>query len=145
VSTTPSPKTHGPIIHKLESTFTLSEEEKAALSSLPVQITDLRRGQDIVREGDRPLRSFALLESFTCNYKVTGSGRREIVAFHVPGDMPDLQTLHLQVLDFSIATLSPCKVAFVQHEALRSLCQQHPRITMALWRETLIEASVSRE
>lgn len=134
-----------PIIRKLESIITLSDDEKAAVSSLPVQVTEISRGQDVVREGDRPTRSFALLSGFTCNFKVTGTGNRQIAAFHIPGDMPDLQSLHLPVLDFSIATLSLCKVAFIQHEALNNLCEQHSRIGRVLWREALVEASVGRE
>lgn len=134
-----------PIIRKLESIFALSDEEKAALSRLPVQITTIGRGQDIVREGERPTRSFALLDGFTHTYKVIGSGKRQIVAVHVPGDIPDLQSMHLPRLDVSIGTLARCEVVFMQHQILRQLCQQYPRIGAALWRETLIEASVSRE
>src|SRR3712207_4139041 len=67
------------------------------------------------------------------------------MAFHIAGDIPDLQSLHLKVLDNSIGTITPCKVGFIQHEALRDLCLRYPRITSGLWRETLIDASVFRE
>jgi CRP-like cAMP-binding protein len=67
------------------------------------------------------------------------------VAFYVPGDMPDLQSLHLQVLDNSLVTVTPCTVGFIQHEDLRRVCDRYPRITAALWRETLVDASIFRE
>jgi hypothetical protein len=51
-----------PIIAKLESILTLTDEERAAILRLPMQVTTLRADQDIVREGDRPSRSCALLE-----------------------------------------------------------------------------------
>ncbi len=139
------PSNQNPILRKLENLFALSDAEKATLSRLPIMVTDIGQGQDVVREGDRPTRCFALLEGFTCFYKTTGKGKREIVALHVPGDIPDLQSLHLSTLDSSIATLSPCKVAFVQHEAVHHLCREHARIGSALWRELLIEASIGRE
>jgi CRP-like cAMP-binding protein len=98
---------HNLIIRKLESTFRVSDEERAALEALPMQVQAIRADQDIVREGDRPTRCFALLEGFTATYKMTGDGKRQIHSWHVPGDIPDLQSLHLRVLDFSISTLNP--------------------------------------
>jgi CRP-like cAMP-binding protein len=133
------------IIRKLESTFRLSDEERAALEALPMQVQAIRADQDIVREGDRPTRCFALLEGFTATYKMTGDGKRQIHSWHVPGDIPDLQSLHLRVLDFSISTLTPCRVGFIQHEPLRALCRKQPRIMEAFWRETLVDAAIFRE
>jgi CRP-like cAMP-binding protein len=85
------------------------------------------------------------VEGVTCTYKHAAEGKRQIVNFHIPGDAPDLQSLHLTVLDISIGTITPCKVAFVQHEAIRSLCSRFPRIAAAFWRETLIDAAIFRE
>src|ERR671917_1954212 len=99
-----------PLIRKLESIFTLSDDERQALDDLPIQITTLKENQTIVREGDRPSRACLLLEGFNCTYKVTGSGKRQIMAFHIPGDIPDLQSLHLRVLDNSVCTITPCKM-----------------------------------
>ena len=134
-----------PLIRKLESIVSLDENERAAVLNLPLQVMTLRADQDIVREGDRPSRSCALLEGFACTFKVTAEGKRQITAFHIAGDIPDLQSLHLEVLDSSLSTLTPCKVGFIQHEALHDLCDRHPRIARALWRETLIDASIFRE
>ena len=133
------------LVRKLESIFTLSDEDRAALTNLPMQIADIRADQDLVREGDRPTRSCLLLEGFTCNYTITGEGKRQIMAFHVPGDIPDIQSLHLKVLDNSLGTLTPCKVGFIRHEALHELCDRYPRIASAFWRETLIDAAIYRE
>lgn len=101
------------MIRKLESIFRLSDEEKQALQGLPVQLQVLRADQDIVRVGDRPSQCCLLVEGYTCVYKLTTEGKRQIVAFQVPGDMPDLQSLHLKVLDNSLATVTPCTVAFI--------------------------------
>ena len=136
---------HSLMIRKLESIFRLSAEEKQALHALPVQIQLLKPDQDIVRIGDSPSQCCLLIEGYTCVYKLTAEGKRQIVAFHVPGDMPDLQSLHLKVLDNSLATVTPCTVGFIQHEDLRRVCDRYPRITAALWRETLVDASIFRE
>ncbi|MEE1610764.1 Crp/Fnr family transcriptional regulator [Microvirga sp. CF3016] len=133
------------MIRKLESIFPLREEEKQALQGLPVQVVVLEADHDIVRVGDSPSQCCLLLEGFTCVYKLTAEGKRQIMAVHVPGDIPDLQSLHLKVLDNSVATMSQCTVGFIQHDDLRRVCERYPRITAAFWRETLVDASIFRE
>jgi CRP-like cAMP-binding protein len=136
---------YNPLIRKLESIFAITDEERQALDNLPMQMTAVRADQDIVREGDSSSRCCLLLSGFACTYKVTAQGKRQIVSFNLPGDVPDLQSLHLKVLDNSIGTISPCSIGFITHEALRDLCARYPRITAALWRGTLIDASIFRE
>jgi CRP-like cAMP-binding protein len=136
---------YNPMIRKLESVFTLTDDERQALETLPMQVQVIKADQDIVREGDAPSRSCLLLSGFACTYKVTVQGKRQIVSFNLPGDIPDLQSLHLKVLDNSIGTISTCRVGFITHEALWDLCTRYPRITAAFWRETLIDASIFRE
>jgi CRP-like cAMP-binding protein len=138
------PQAH-PLIRKLESIFTLTGEEKQALIDLPMQVQELRADQDIVRERDRVSRSCALLEGFACRYKITGEGKRQILSFHIPGDVPDLQSIHLKTMDHSLQTITRCKVGFITHEAIEDLCRRYPRIAGALWRDTLIDAAIFRE
>jgi CRP-like cAMP-binding protein len=133
------------MIRKLESIFPLLEEERQALQGLPVQVAVVKADQDLVRVGDRPSQCCLLIEGFTCVYKLTAEGKRQIMAIHVPGDIPDLQSLHLRVLDNSVATMSQCTVGFIQHDDLHQVCERHPRITAALWRETLVDGSIFRE
>jgi CRP-like cAMP-binding protein len=136
---------YNPLVRKLDSIFTLTDDERQALLNLPMQVVVIKEGQDIVRAGDRPSRSCLLLSGFACVYKVTGDGKRQIVGFSIAGDMPDLQSLHLEVLDNSVGTLTPCQVGFIAHETLSDLCERYPRITAAFWRETLIDAAIFRE
>jgi CRP-like cAMP-binding protein len=136
---------YNPLIRKLESIFTLTDDERQVLEHLPMQLATIRADQDIVREGDQPSRCCLILSGFACTYKVTAQGKRQIVSFNIPGDVPDLQSLHLKVLDNSISTMSPCSVGFIAHEVMRDLCARYPRITAAFWRETLIDASIFRE
>ena len=123
----------------------LSDAAKQVLADLRMQVVDIKTDQDIVREGDRPTRSCLILEGFAISFKMTGDGKRQISAYHLPGDIPDLQSLHLTVIDNSLATITPCKVGFIQHEALHDLCERHPDIASALWRWTLIGAAIYRE
>jgi CRP-like cAMP-binding protein len=134
-----------PLIAKLESITPLSEGERQALAALPLRLQEIRADQDIVREGVRPAQCCVLLEGFAARFKFTDAGKRQIFAFHTSGDMPDLQTLHLKTMDHSLGTLTPCKVAFIQHDHMRKLFRQHPHLADVFWRDTLIDASIFRE
>jgi CRP-like cAMP-binding protein len=134
-----------PLIRKLESIAPVHEDERAAILALPMTIKKLKKDQDIVREHDRPSQCCLVLEGFLFRYKIVSSGKRQIFSFYIPGDIPDLQSLHLQTMDHNIASLTPSKVAFIQHETLRAFLHVHPRIGDVFWRDTLIDAAVFRE
>jgi CRP-like cAMP-binding protein len=134
-----------PLVQKLQASTLLTDDERQVIRDLPLRSADIKADEVITREGDRPTRSCLLLDGMTCSYKVTGMGKQQIVGFHLPGDIPDLQSLYLQVLDHSIATLTHCKVVFVLHDAVRNICARYPRIAVAFWRGTLVEAAISRE
>jgi len=134
-----------PFIQKIASVIRLSEQETAAIRELPVREADIRADQDIVREGDSPSRMFFIAEGITCTYKIVKESKRQIVGFHLPGDAPDLQSVHLKKLDIGITTMTPCKIGFVPHHAILDVCERFPRVTTAFWRHTLIDAAIFRE
>jgi CRP-like cAMP-binding protein len=134
-----------PLIRKLETIFVLSDDERDALQSISGTVKTLDADQDIVREGDRPSACCLLLEGFLHRYKLTDDGKRQILSFHIPGDIPDLQSLHLDVMDHSMGTLARSKLAFLSHDTVRDLIRRCPRIGDAFWRDTLIDAAVFRE
>ena len=133
------------LIRKLESIATLSVEERQAIENLPAMVRMLRPRQDIVRDGDKPSQCCLLLSGWAYRYKLIGEGRRQILSFHIPGDMPDLQSLHIQTMDHSLATLTEAKVAFIPHDSLRDLILRFPGIGAVLWRDTLVDAAIFRE
>jgi len=133
------------LIRKLESMAPLLPDERAALLRLPLRLKTLPADQDIVREGDTPAESCLIVEGFACRYNLTDGGRRQILSFHISGDIPDLQSLHLTIMDHSLGTLVPSKLAFIQHDDLRSLMRDCPRLGDLFWRDTLIDAAVFRQ
>jgi CRP-like cAMP-binding protein len=139
------PQALNPLIRRLESITSLSEDEKKAILALPARVADRRADADLVREGDRPSQCCLLVEGFLCRYKNLVDGKRQIMAFYVPGDIPDLLSLHIDVMDHSLATIVQSKVAFIPHDALRRLIDDSPRISAAFWRDTLIDAAMFRE
>lgn len=133
------------LVRKLSSIEHISDEEKRAVETLPFTKRRLDSGHDIVREKDRPTQCCLILDGWACRYKILTEGKRQIMSFHIPGDIPDLQSLHLRVMDHNLATVTPCTVAFIPHEAVLDITRRFPGITGALWRDTLVDASIFRE
>jgi CRP-like cAMP-binding protein len=133
------------LVRKLESIALLSVEDRQAIESLPVRIHKLDARQDIVRDGDRPSHCSLIIDGWACRYKLLGDGKRQILSFHVPGDMPDLQSLHVPIMDHSLGTLTKATVALIPHESLRELTAGHPSLAAIFWRDTLIDAGIFRE
>ena len=134
-----------PLLSKFERWLVLTDEEHQAILALPVREELVRSDKAILREGDRPRRSSMLVEGLACNAKVTQGGKRQILAFYLPEDMPDLTSLHLEVRDSDTWALTDCTLAFVDHRDLDRFCDEQPRLAKFLWRNTLIDASVHRE
>ena len=133
------------LIRKLESVTTLSEDERKSLLDLPVKVKTLAADEDIVREGDRPSQCCLLAEGFLCRHKMLPNGTRTIMAFYVPGEIPDAHSLHIDVMDDSLGSVGPSKVALIAHDAMKQLIHRHPGIGDAFWRDTLIDAAIFRE
>jgi len=133
------------LVTKLDSIISLSDAERTAILDLPIRVRDLAADQDIGREGDRPSQCSLVVEGFLCRYKTLPDGSRTIMAFYVPGDIPDVHSLHIELMDHTLGTVTTSKVGFIPHEDMRRLTQQHPHIAEAFWRETLIDAAIFRE
>lgn len=132
------------LVRRLESTTVLEEVERQLLMDLPMIPRDYAEGQDIVSGGDRPSHCCVVLTGFVCRYALLPDGRRQIMAFHPPGDVPDLQSLHLQIMDHSIGAMMQTTVAFIAHEHIHRALEASPRLIHAFWRETLIDAATFR-
>lgn len=139
------PQILAPLIRKLDSVAALSEPEKAAILGLPVTVRQMRADHDIVREKDRPTQSCLVLDGWLCRYKILETGTRQIFSFHVSGDVPDLQSLFLRIMDHNLGALVQSTVAFIQHDSVKALAKDFPRIGELLWRETLVDAAIFRE
>lgn len=103
-----------------------------------------RTDQDVVREGEHPTQCCVVLEGMAFRYKVSHGGR-QILSFHVAGEMPDLLSIHLDVMDHTLAAIGGAKLGFIHHRDIRAMNERWPRIADGLWRETLIDAGIFRQ
>jgi CRP-like cAMP-binding protein len=139
------PTGHERLIRTLLTIAELSDADQDAIHELPGRTRKLQAYEDIVCEGDRPNAIAILVDGFACRYKTLPDGRRQIVSFHIAGDPPDLQSLYIDTMDHSISTLCETTVLHIAHDAIYDLLRRSPHLGAALWRWTLIDASVFRE
>ncbi len=132
-------------IRKLDRLVHLDDDDHAALTGLPFRIGTARPGQALVREGDETVDCYVLLGGYACRHKLAGDGGRQIVSFHVPGDILDIQHLLLPRADHNLEAITELRFARVGADALRRAARDRPRVAEALWRDTLIDASIFRE
>ena len=133
------------LIRKLRNFGSLSDEEKRVLSSLVIETQDVPAREDMVSEGDRPTHSCVLLDGLACRYKMTTDGQRQILAFQFPGDISDLNSFVLKVMDHSIGAVTDCQIGIIPHAKLHDITANHPHLTRLLWRDTLADSSKFRE
>jgi CRP-like cAMP-binding protein len=132
-------------VEKLMGFARLDEEDIALLKKLTVKVRKISARQDLIREGDRPGPVFVLLSGWACRYKLVPEGRRQIVAFMMPGDACDVHVSLLAEMDHSIETLTPAIVAMIDRVDLEELLTSRPAIALALWSSQLVNESTLRE
>ena len=135
----------GSVIRKLERLGNLSDADREAITSLPFSLSRGRASQYIVRERDRVTTCAILLSGYACRHKTTSEGGRQIVSFHLAGDILDLQHLLFPIADHNVQTITEASWASVPVDALRQVARASTAINEALWRDTLIDASIFRE
>jgi CRP-like cAMP-binding protein len=122
----------------------LSEEDKGALLSLTGEIRDLKRGEDILKDGDRPPYSVVVISGLLQRYTLGAEGERQIHSFYLPTDTPSLEAIHIGVMDNTLGALAPSRVGLVPIPELLRVMDTHPNLNALMWRETLVQASILR-
>jgi CRP-like cAMP-binding protein len=136
---------NNPLLRKLANFTALSEEESEAVRECCNNVREVGAREDVIGQGDRTGGVKLLLEGFACRYKTLEDGRRQIVAYFVPGDLCDLRVFILKRMDHSIGAIAPSRVATIAPENVLKLMHNYPTLTTALWWSTLVEEAIARE
>jgi CRP-like cAMP-binding protein len=133
------------LIRKLERFGPLDARDRQRLAALSLRLETVPRFRELVREGDLPDQCCLLVEGYACRYKETAKGARQIVSFHLRGDLLDIQHLLLSQADHSLYAITGATVAWIPKQELLQLAWERPAIGRALWRDCLVDASIFRE
>ena len=132
-------------VKKIEGREGLPTAARDALLNVSFQIREIAANHDFVREGDRPGRSCLVVSGLVSRHRTLRNGSRQILSFHVPGDMVDLQSALVMVADHGIRTHAPTTLVTVSHADVLKLAADHPALGRAFWFDTLIDAAIFRE
>lgn len=132
-------------VAKLERRSPLPEAAHAALLGLRTHSRRFGIYQDIVREGDRLDECCFVDSGLVSRYRVLPDATRQILSFHIPGDMIDLQSALVVVADHGIRTHMPTVVVGIAHDDILRVAAEHPALARAFWFDTLIDAAIFRE
>ena len=133
------------LVQRLESFTRLSPGDRAAVFRLAGASRVVAARRDLIREGEKPKFVHLMLDGWACRYKTLPDGRRQIVAFFLPGDFCDLNVYILREMDHSIGAITRLSVADIGRDEMDTLTADRPRITQALWWESLVNSAVQRE
>ena len=105
------------LVRKLENYTRLSQDDRHALDEF-VKPRQRHVGvrHDLIREGDTPRVMYTLVEGWACLYKTLSDGRRQNVAFLIPGDTSEINILLLKAMDHNVGAITALRVS----EATRS-------------------------
>jgi len=133
------------LVRRLRISSGLPEEDIKEIEALPIAVRHYPAESVVVRDGERPSDCCLIVDGFCVRSKTIASGKRQILSIHIPGEIPDLMSLFLHVMDHDLSTLTPSTLGFIGHEALRKLHRRRPDLAEMFWRDTLIDAAMFRE
>jgi len=132
-------------IRRLNLIGHLSDADCRALRSLTGHVRSVARGEDLFRLGDQPGDVVVVLSGLLQRYTLSAEGRRQIHSVYMPGDIPSVESLHIDRMDNNLGALAPSHIAQVPHSELHRVMSACPNVLALIWRETLVQGAIFRE
>ena len=133
------------LIRKMRRLAPIDADDEQAVLALPSRVGRAAASEYLVRDGSTPNECCLLVDGYASRSKLAVDGGRQIVSFHLPGDILDLQHLFLERADHDVQTTTGATIAWIPMADLRSLIARRPTVGTAFWRDALIDASIFRE
>ena len=132
---------NNPLVRKLAAYMSLSEAEISILDALYHRRRPFATGSDLIHEGQTQPPTFILFKGWAQSCKVLPCGRRQILNFHVPGDILGMRCLVLKAADHTIGAISKTEAAEFKLQDAENTFQTYPRLTAAVrWAASSEEA-----
>ncbi len=134
-----------PFLLRLRRGAEISEDDAAFVEQMLRNTALIPADRQLQSEGDQPQVLHVVLDGLACRYKILPDGRRQILAFLVPGDPCDFHVFLLPRIDHNLSTLSPSLVASVPRRDIETALAERPELARAFWSSMLVDVSVLRE
>ena len=131
---------HGlsPLIDKLERLAKLNDADRSLLATLPMTERAYGPSHYLVRDGKPVNECCVLISGFACRHKLAANGGRQIVSFHLPGDMLDRQHVLLDRADHNVETITDARVAWIPKVDLRRVAAESAKSQGKLGNATFV-------
>jgi CRP-like cAMP-binding protein len=131
---------------KMEQFTVFSDMERRRLDELiSHKQVEYAPKDDIIADREHSANCHVVLSGLACRYKMLPDGRRQIMAFLIPGDLCDAEIFVLKVMDHGVAAITPTTAALVPGGAMRELLRETSSLGEALWWGTMTDLGVLRE
>jgi len=130
----------------MEQFTAFSDMEKRRLDDLICAKRDQHApNEDIITDGAHSGHCHVVLSGLACRYKLLPDGRRQIMAFLIPGDLCDAEIFILKVMDHGVAALTATSTALIPADDMKALLRETSSLGEALWWGTMTDLGVLRE
>jgi CRP-like cAMP-binding protein len=139
----PNVQSDSVLAKKLSTFLRLSKDELKCLADLQRHPLNVRRGQQLTREGQTGHNAFVLQQGWACSFKTLPDGGRQIISFPIAGDIVGLRSILLRTADHSFSALTDAVVNAVDGTHVMRCVTEYPRLGAALlWAASRDEAMV---
>jgi len=121
-----------PFVARLRSRADLPEAQLDPLGALPIGRVSLTPECQLVSEGDRPRYLHVLEQGWAAKVKMLPDGRRHFATLLLPGDICDIDGLHLHAYDYGVVALTRCTVSRLDRHAVLDLCDENRIVAQLL-------------
>jgi CRP-like cAMP-binding protein len=131
------------LARKLNAFLPLTPEELKCLAAMQSKPLTVKRGTQLVQEGQTEHTAFVLQAGWACSYKDLPNGGRQIISFPIPGDCVGLRSILLRTADHSFSALTDAVLSKVEGAHILRCVTEFPRLASAiLWAASRDEAMV---
>lgn len=133
------------LARKLQRFVLLSPDEIGAVLALPGTPKVFGPEHIVVHQGEQPNDVALIASGFAYRFKMLADGRRQIIAYILPGGLCEVGVAHHQTSDHFIALLCTSNVTMFAAEAIADIQKRHPRIATAFVQSKYRDEAILRE
>ena len=134
------------LCRKLEHYVRLSADDREILAALEkTNIRTIAARRDIIREGEHPEFANLVIDGWAVRHKMLEDGRRQVLAFLLPGDLCDLNVFLLKEMDHSIGALTSVTIAQIPRDLVDEIEKKRSRLFKALTWDLLVQLAIQRQ
>ena len=121
-----------PPLRRLGQSVMLSTNEIEFFESMQHNRVTYAKNEAMIEEGNEFRCCFAILSGWAISYRVTMSGRRQILSVHLPGDFIGLHINFHRRAIYTVSALTNVEVAMIEPMRLIEIHQKYPVLAAGL-------------